>query len=117
MGEKFFHLLGQVKRGDDQIDQFDPDKRNDETAEAVDQQVALQNGERAHRFVSHAAQRQRNKCDDDERVENDGAEDRAGGGAQVHDVERRDLGKCRHQHRRDDCEVFRDVVRDAERRE
>ena len=33
---------------------------------------------------------------------------------QVHDVERRNLGKRRHQHRRDDCEVFRDVVRDAE---
>ena len=80
MGEEFFHLLGQVKRGDDQIDQLDSDKRNDETAEAVDQQVALQNRERAHRFVSDAAQRQRNQRDDDERVENDGAEDRAGGG-------------------------------------
>jgi len=29
------------------IDQFDADEWNDETAEAVDQQVALQNGERA----------------------------------------------------------------------
>ena len=36
---------------------------------------------------------------------------------QVHDVERRDLGKRGHQHRRNDCEVFRYVVRDAERGE
>ena len=82
MGEEFFHLLGQVKCGDDQVDQLDSDKRNDETAEAVDEQVALQDGERAHRFVSDAAQRQRNQRDDDERVENDGAQDRAGGGVQ-----------------------------------
>ena len=81
MGEELFHLLGQVKRGDDQVDQLDSDKRNDETAEAVDEQVALQDRERAHRFVSDATQRQRNKRDDDERVENDGAQDRAGGGA------------------------------------
>ena len=84
--------LGEVKRSDDDIDQFDADERNDDAAEAVDQQVALQNGERAHRFVSDAAQRQRNQCDDNERVKNDGAEDRAGGCAQVHDVERRDGG-------------------------
>src|SRR5262245_465070 len=96
-----FISLGQVKCGDDKIDQFDPNKWNDETAEAVDQQIALQNGERAHRFVSHAAQRQRNKSNDNKRIENDGAQDRAGGSAQVHDVERRDVRKSRHQHRRD----------------
>ena len=39
------------------------------------------------------------------------------GAVQVHDVERRDRGKCGHQHRRDDREIFRDVVRDAEGRE
>jgi hypothetical protein len=57
MGEELFHLLGQVKRSDNQIDQFDSNKRNDETAEAVDQQVALQDRERAHRSVSDATQR------------------------------------------------------------
>ena len=85
-----------MKRSDDQIDHFDPNKWNDETAEAVNKQIALQNGERAHRFVSHAAQREGNKRDNDERIENNGAEDCARGSAQVHDVERRDFGKCRH---------------------
>src|SRR5262249_35123278 len=112
-----FMSLGQVKRSDNQIDQFDSDKWNDETAEAIDQQVALQNGERAHWLVSNAAQRQRDQRDDDQRVKNDGAENRTGRTVQVHDVQRRDLGKPSHQHRRYDCEVFRDVVCDAERSE
>ena len=73
-----FHKLNEMERGDDEIDELDADERNDDAAEAIDEQVALQNGERAHRFVGHAAQRQRNQRDDDERVENDGAEDRAG---------------------------------------
>ena len=52
--------------------------------------LRCKNGERADRFVGDAAQRQRNQRDDDERVENDGAEDRAGRAVQMHDVERRD---------------------------
>src|SRR5260370_7025638 len=52
MGEEVFHLLGQVKCSDDQIDQFNSNKRNYEPSEPVDQQVALQDRERAHRFVS-----------------------------------------------------------------
>ena len=67
-----------MERGDDQIDELDADKRNDDAAEAVDEQVALKNGQRAHRFVSDAAQRQRNQRDDNERVENDGAQNGAG---------------------------------------
>ena len=63
--------------GDDEIDEFDPDEWNDDAAETVDEQIALEDGERAHRFVSDAAQRQRNQRDDDKRVENDGAQDRA----------------------------------------
>ena len=65
--------LGEVKRGDNQIDQLDPDKWNDETAEAVDQQVPLQNGERAHRFVCHATQRERNQRDNDQCIKDDRA--------------------------------------------
>ena len=67
-----------MERGDDEIDELDADKRHDDAADAVDEEIALENCERAHRFVGHAAQRQRNQRDDDERVENDGAEDGAG---------------------------------------
>ncbi len=88
--KEFFHKLGEVESSDDEIDELDADKRNDDAAEAVDEQVALQNRERAHRFVGNAAQRQRNQRDDDERVENDRAENGAGRAVQVHDVKRRD---------------------------
>src|ERR1043165_7851580 len=114
MREKIFHSLGQMKCGDDQIDQLDSDKGNDETAEAVNQQVALQHSERARWSVSDTSQRKRDQRNYNEGVEDNGAQDRAGGGAQVHDVERRNLGKCGHQHRGYDCKILRDVVRDAE---
>ena len=38
----------------------------------------------------------------------------AHGRLKVHDVERGDLRECPEQHRRNDGEIFRDVVRDAE---
>src|SRR5436190_18863085 len=93
-----FISLGQVKCSDDEIDQFDADERNDEAAEAVDEQISLQNGERTHRLVSNAAQRQRDQRDDDQRVKDHGAENGTGGAAEMHDVERRHLGKPDHQH-------------------
>ena len=99
------------------IDELDADEGNDDAAQAVDEQVALQDCERADRFVGNAAQRQRNERDDDERVENDGAENGAGRALQMHDVERRDRRECRHQHGGNDREIFRDVVGDAESRE
>ena len=43
-----------MERCDDQVDQFDADKRNDEAAEAIDEKIALQDGQCAHRFVGHA---------------------------------------------------------------
>jgi hypothetical protein len=62
---------------DDDINGLDADEGDNHAAEAVDQQVALEHGERADRLVGHAFERQRNQRDDDERVEDDGAEDRA----------------------------------------
>ncbi len=51
------------------------------------------------------------------RVEDDGAQDGALRRGQAHHVERRDLGKRAEQHRRDDREVLRHVVGDAEGRQ
>ena len=106
-----------MERSNDEIDELDADERHDDATEAIDEQVALQDGEGAHRFVGHAAQGQRNQRDDDERVENDGAEDGAGGTVQVHDVERRDGREGRHQHGGNNREIFRHIVRDAEGRQ
>ena len=48
----------------------------DDSAEAVDQEVAAQHRGRAERPEPHAAQRERDQRDDHERVEDDGGEDR-----------------------------------------
>src|SRR4030095_2392237 len=103
-----------MKRCDDEVDQFDPDERNDYAAEAVDKEVALQNRQRAHWFVSNTAQRQRDESNNDERVEDNGAQNCARRTVQMHNVQWRDLRKRGHQHRRDDGEIFRYVVCDAE---
>ena len=49
-------------RGNDQIDELDPDEGHDDAAEAVDEQVALQDRQRPDWFVSDTAQRQRNQA-------------------------------------------------------
>ena len=36
-----FHRLDEMKSSDDQVDQFDADKRNNDATEAVDEEVAL----------------------------------------------------------------------------
>src|ERR1700736_6770176 len=82
-----FIKLNEVESGNDEIDELDSDERHDDPAKAVDEQVALENRERAHRFVGHAAQGQRNQRDDDERVKDDGAKNGASGAVEVHDVE------------------------------
>src|ERR1035437_253632 len=112
---RFFISLNEFERGDEDINGLDAGERNDDAAQAVDEQIALQNGKRANRFELHAAQRERNQCDDDEGVENDRAQNRAVRAVQVHDVERRDGGERDHQHRGNDGEIFRHIVRDAER--
>ena len=80
-------------------------------------QVAPQQRVRAECKETHAAQGEGDQRDDDDRVEDDGAQDRRTRAGQVHDVQRRD-GRERHeQHRRDDGEVFRHVVGDGKRRQ
>ena len=61
--------------------------------------------------------RERDQRDDDQRVEDDRREDGALGRGQTHDVERVELREDRDEHRRDDGEVLRDVVRDREGRD
>src|SRR5439155_24724287 len=75
--EECFHKHGelsdQMEGSEDDVDELDSNNRNDDAADTVDEQVALQRRERADGRVFNAAQRQRNERNDDERVENDGA--------------------------------------------
>src|SRR5664279_2395856 len=67
--KRSFIGLHQIEGGDDDVDGFNADERNDDAAEAVDQQVALQRAERANGRVLHAAQCQRNQRDEDQCIE------------------------------------------------
>src|ERR1035441_6868384 len=109
--------LDELHGGDDEVDELDANERDDDPAQAVNEQVALKHGEGADGRVFDAAQGQGNQRDNDEGVENDGAQDGAGGAVQAHDVKGRNGRERGHQHGGDDGEVFGDVVGDAERSE
>src|SRR6185312_9077940 len=72
---------------DDEVDELDPDERDDQAADAVDPQVPAEQRLRGGRTVADAAQRQRDQRDDDQRVEDDRRGDRRLRAAQVQDVE------------------------------
>ena len=109
------HVRTSREELDDEVDEFDADERGDDAAEAVDVEVAAQQLRRAARGVAHTAQRQRDQRDDDDRVEDDRRQDRRLRAVQPHDVQQVQAGEQRHEHRRDDREVLRDVVGDRER--
>src|SRR5262245_44578887 len=60
--------LDQVADLEDEVDELDADERRDQAPEAVDEQRAPQERRRPERPVAHAAQRQRDEQDDDDRV-------------------------------------------------
>src|ERR1700731_3823200 len=53
--------LGEMQGGDDEVDGLDADKRNDDAADAVDHQVALQQRPCADRPIPDALERERNE--------------------------------------------------------
>ena len=79
-------FLDSVDEGENDVDDLDSDERNDETAESVNEQVAAENVHRRRGAELHAAQRERDQEDDDDRVEDHGAENRAVRRVQLHDV-------------------------------
>src|SRR3954467_6012012 len=69
--------LSQVQGNDDEVDRLDADEGNDDTAEAVDQQVAPEQCAGPDRAIGDALQRQRDQCDDNKCVEDDRRQDGA----------------------------------------
>ena len=92
-----------------------PGNGNDDAADAVDPHVTAQHGGGAERAIAHALQGQRDQRDDDQRVEDDGGQDRARRRGQPHDVQLVEHGIGRGERGRNDGEVLRHVVGDAER--
>src|SRR5664279_5628978 len=64
--------------GDDEVDEFVADERYDQTAEAVDEQVPVEQLHRGRGPVPHTADGQRDQRDDDQRVEDHRGQDRRG---------------------------------------
>src|ERR1700719_485360 len=97
------------------VDKLDSDKRSDDSPNAIDQQVALQQSRRTKRAVAHAAQSERDQGDDDQSVENYGGKDGRLRRAQVHYVQGGQHGKGSSKHRGNDREIFGHIVRDRKR--
>src|SRR5262249_43199329 len=90
--------LNQVERRNDDVDEFDPQKWQHDSAESINYEIALQDGECADWFISHPPQSQRDEGNNNKRIKNDGAENGAGWTLQPHDVERRYRWERRHEH-------------------
>src|SRR5258706_15911765 len=103
---------GEAQQVDRDVDQLDAGEGDDDAADAVDDQVAAKDVGRAHGSEFYAAQGEGDEQDDDDGVEDDGAENGAVGRLEPHDIERGDGGEGGHEHGGDDCEVFRDIVGD-----
>src|SRR5258708_18186939 len=62
---------GQVKAGQNNVDQLDSEKRHDHAANPVNDQVPPEKSLGRFGLVLHALQRERHQRNDNERVEND----------------------------------------------
>src|SRR5436189_6225122 len=83
---KFFIVLNELEVSDNDVDDFDPKEGNDHPAQAINEQVALENRQRPDRFVNHASERQWDQGDNDQCVENHRTENGASRRLKMHDV-------------------------------
>src|SRR3981081_3044221 len=97
------------------VDKLDSDKWGNNSTNAIEQQVPLQQSCRTERPITHATQSEWDQGDDDQRVENYGGKDGGLGRAKVHHVQGTQHRKGAGKHRGDDREVLGHVVRDRKR--
>src|SRR5580698_1633428 len=102
-------LVG-VQRHDDEVDQLDEDKGGDDPTDAVNEDVAAQDGLRTRWPPLDTAEGERNQGDDDQRVEDDRREHSALRTVELHDVQGLELRVDHHEQRRNDGEVLGHVV-------
>src|SRR5215468_2098172 len=80
---KFFIILNELQRGNDDIDDFDSNERNDDSAETINEQVALQNRQRPDGLIHHASESERNQGDNNQSIENHRTENGTGRSLQM----------------------------------
>src|SRR5271163_3192490 len=111
---RFFFIirspLSQSDVRDNHVNQFDPDKRRDNSAQPVHQQVPPQQCLRAQRTVFHPAQSQRHQRNNNQRVENHRRKNRRVRILQSHHVQNLQLRESRCEHRRNNREIFRHII-------
>src|SRR5256885_4358798 len=110
-------LLSEVQRANYQVDQFNSGERRDNAAEAINKKIPAQQSGRTERAVANSPQREWNERDDNQRIENHGGKNGGLRRREMHDVEHAELGKSDREHRRNDGEIFRDVIGDGKRGE
>src|SRR5690349_20641062 len=86
-------ISNELHEVDEHVYDLDAGEGNDESAESIDEEIALQDLSGAERAKLHAAQGERYQENDDHGVEDHGAEDGALV-AETHDVEWGDLWEC-----------------------
>src|SRR5450432_843568 len=75
-GSSWRRMSGHSQCSDEQIDELDEDERGDDASDPVDHQVSPQHRRGLLSAELHTSQRERDQGDDDQRVEDDGGEDR-----------------------------------------
>src|SRR5271168_3898777 len=118
---RFFFIirspLSQSDVRDNHVNQFDPDKRRDNSAQPVHQQVPPQQCLRAQRTVFHPAQSQRHQRNNNQRVENHRRKYRRVRILQSHHVQNLQLRESRCEHRRNNREIFRHIISNRKSRQ
>ena len=103
----------EVKRGDDNVDRFDADEGQNEAADAIDKQISSEKRCRPHRPVGDSFQGERDQRNDDQRIEDDGRQNRRLRRRQSHHVQCAEFRISSDEQRRQDRKIFRDIVGDG----
>src|SRR5208282_5672174 len=110
-------LSNQMERNHKEVDCLDAYERNDHAADTPDQQILPQERVRTQRLVADSSKSDRNKQRDDQRVKYDGRKNRRSRRVQMHNVDLLQPWQRPSEQRRDNREIFRNVIRNRERRE
>src|ERR1043166_5450405 len=112
---KFFFIASSnhPKVGQQEIDELDSEKRSHNSTYAINQEVALEQSGGTQRAIAYAAERERNQSNDNECVKNDRGKNCGLRSAKVHNIQDIQNRKCACEHRRNNGEVFGDIVGDG----
>src|SRR5579871_4300517 len=92
------------------VDRLNADKRNNESAQSIDEQIAAKKRGGRHRPVTDATQSERDQRNDNQSVEDDRREHSRLSVMKMHNVQRRQYWEYTCKHCRNNGEVLRYVI-------